>query len=59
MKRLDFETFKEQANKAQELDNLTGGILGACHCTSMNCGENGGDWLDQLWHDYVEGGHSC
>ncbi|WP_054557613.1 hypothetical protein [Croceitalea dokdonensis] len=33
MSRLNLEAFKEKANVNQELESLTGGILGACHCT--------------------------
>ncbi len=31
MNRLNLEAFKASANETQELESLTGGILGACH----------------------------
>ena len=33
MERLSLDDFKMKSNNSQELENLTGGILGACHCT--------------------------
>tara|TARA_B110000093_G_C12836922_1_gene353581 strand:+ start:506 stop:652 length:147 start_codon:yes stop_codon:yes gene_type:complete len=34
MSRLNLEAFKAQANDTQELEELSGGILGACHDVS-------------------------
>jgi hypothetical protein len=36
MERLSLSDFKMESNNSQELENLTGGILGACHCDSCN-----------------------
>lgn len=43
MKRLNLDAFKAQVSKKQiqELENLTGGILGACHCAHPD--HRGGD----------------
>ncbi len=32
MKRLSLEDFKTKSENTKELESLTGGILGACHC---------------------------
>lgn len=32
MERLTLNDFKMKSNNSQELEDLTGGILGACHC---------------------------
>ncbi len=32
MERLSLNDFKAKSNESNELENLTGGILGACHC---------------------------
>lgn len=59
MKRLSLEDFKTKSENTKELENLTGGILGACHCRSSNCAENG---ATSTWsyfvHKYIEGGHT-
>ncbi len=41
MSRLNLDAFKAQVNENQtnELEALSGGILGACHCTDKNCGD--------------------
>ena len=38
MERLSLNAFKEKAieSKQEDLENLTGGVLGACHCD--HCG---------------------
>lgn len=32
MERLSLDDFKAKSSNSQELEGLTGGILGACHC---------------------------
>jgi hypothetical protein len=39
MNRLSLDAFKEQVRETQELENLTGGILGACH-GCIDCGSS-------------------
>ena len=46
MERLSLDAFKVEAEtkkeeKTNELENLSGGILGACHCS--HCGGDDGD----------------
>lgn len=38
MSRLNLEAFKAQTSEqeTQELENLSGGILGACHCSTCD-----------------------
>lgn len=38
MSRLSLDAFKAQADNSQEqeLENLAGGILGACHCSTCS-----------------------
>ncbi len=60
MKRLSLEDFKTKSQNTKELENLTGGILGACHhdhdgsgfvdtfeeyVDYYKCVANGGDWI--------------
>ena len=51
MNRLNLDAFKAQANtkKIEELEMLTGGILGACHCTKDNHTQEGVE----------DGSHTC
>lgn len=52
MSRLNLDAFKAQANQTQELESLTGGILGACH-TQEDHDNKGEEWLKEnhpvLW----------
>jgi hypothetical protein len=49
MKRLNLDAFKAQTETSQtdELENLAGGILGACHCRQCDLQmEMSPDWED-------------
>lgn len=53
MNRLNLDAFKTQAKETQSLDNLAGGILGACHyCTT--CGASDGMSHDSKYHTTAE-----
>lgn len=41
MKRLSLDDFKMESNDSKELEQLSGGILGACHTSNQ-------DWIDEM-----------
>ena len=50
MERLSLDAFKEEVETKEntnELEELAGGVLGACHCS--HCGGDDGDNLWGLW----------
>ncbi|WP_077399139.1 hypothetical protein [Cellulophaga omnivescoria] len=63
MSRLNLEAFKVKAeNQKQELEELSGGILGACHCTYENTAnsfeDSMGVWSDAWHYAWCDDDHS-
>ncbi|WP_027393252.1 hypothetical protein [Aquimarina latercula] len=56
MSRLSLDAFKAKAQTSQseELENLTGGILGACHPSDAEMIAEGYSNLLQTLHDKIE-----
>ena len=53
MERLSLTDFKAKSNESNELEKLSGGILGACHCTWKSAHSNGFAGLAASISDYV------
>ncbi len=51
MERLSLDDFKMKSNNTQKLENLTGGILGACHCGGHDADGSG---LIDTFSEYID-----
>jgi len=55
--KLSLESFKEKFNeesKEELLNELTGGVLGSCHCSSTGSGKSIEEQLDDMWGDLIK-----